>query len=173
MPSETLLVDGEFADDGLVVNSELDHDEDPDVSAVTIDATSNNVDTEWGGGFPTPSDVPTVGVGLQEFRVGVEEFDSEQTGVPMARIELHENGALIRAGPDLSVNGYVVMSFPWDAAEIAAADGSLVQCKLVGTRSGGGASAKNSLRIGHMEWNATIGLLQAGISGAMRLLLLD
>lgn len=156
MASETLRPDGELSDVGLVANSELDHDEDPDVSSVTINATGNNVNTEWGGDFPTPSDNPTVGVDLQEFRVGVEEFDSGQTGTPTARIELWENGTLVRASGETSVSTYAVLNFLWNANELATADGSLVQCKLIGTKSGGAPGARNTVRIGHMEWNADV-----------------
>lgn len=156
MAAETLRPNGELSDAGLVANSELDHDDDPDVSSATVNATGNNVDTEWGGDFPTPAGDPNVGAGLQEFRVGVEEFDSGQSGTPDARIELWENGSLVRAGSDTPVSTYAVLSFTWDASELATADGSLVQCKLIGTRSGGGPSARNTVRIGHMEWNADV-----------------
>lgn len=153
--AETLRPDGEFSDAGLVTNSELDHDEDPDSVSVTIDATGNNVNTDWGGDFPTPSGDPDVGTDLQEFRVGVEEFDSGQTGTPNARIELWENGTLVRAGNNTAISTYQVLSFKWNANELATADGGLVQCKLIGSKSGGSPSARNTVRIGHMEWNVT------------------
>jgi hypothetical protein len=151
--AETLRPNGELSDVGLAANSELDHDEDPDVSSVTINATGNNVSTEWGADFPTPTGNPTVGADLQEFRAGVEEFDSGQSGTPTARIELWENGTLVRAGSDTSVSTYAVLSFTWNANELATADGSLVQCKVIGTKSGGSPGARNSVRIGHVEWN--------------------
>ncbi len=151
--TETQRPNGELSDSGLVANSELDHDEDPDSVSVTINATANNVNTEWGGDFPTPTGNPRAGAGLQEFRVGVEEFDSGQTGIPTARIELWENGSLVRAGSNTNVEAYAVLSFAWNANELATADGSLVQCKLIGTAIGGNPSIRNSVRIGHMEWN--------------------
>ena len=153
MASETQRPDGELSDVGLVANSELDHDDDPDVSSATVNATSNNVDTEWGGDFPTPTGNPTVGVDAQEFRVGVIEFDSGQAGTPDARIELWENGSLVRAGSDTPVSTYAVLSFPWNANELADPTGALVQCKLIGTHAGGAPGTRNSVRIGHMEWN--------------------
>jgi len=154
MATETLRPDGELSDSGLVANSELDHDEDPDVSSAVVAATGNNVNTEWGGDFPTPTGNPTVGAGLQEFRAGVIEFDSGQTGTPQARIELWENGSLVRAGSDVNVSTFAVLSFTWDANELATADGSLVQCKVIGTKSGGSPGARNTVNIGHIEWNA-------------------
>jgi hypothetical protein len=153
MATETQRPNGELSDSGLVASDYTDHDEDPDVSSVTINATGNNTNTEYGVDFPTPTGSPTVGANLQEFRVGVEEFDSGQSGTPQARIELWENGSLIRAGTDTNVSTYAVLSFKWNANELATADGSLVQMKVIGTKSGGGPGARNTVRIGHMEWD--------------------
>jgi hypothetical protein len=133
----------------------LEHDEDPDVSSVTIAATGNNVNTEYGVDFPTPTGNPTVGADLQEFRAGVEEFDAGQTGTPQARIELWENGSLVRAGTDTNVSTYAVLAFTWNANELGTADGSLVQCKVIGSKSGGSPGARNTVDIGHIEWNVT------------------
>ncbi len=154
MATETLRPNGELSDSGLVANDYTDHDEDPDVSSVTINATGNNTSTEYGADFPTPSGDPTVGVGLQEFRVGVEEFDSGQSGTPTARIELWENGSLVRAGSNTNVSTYAVLNFTWNANELSTADGSLVQLKVIGTKTGGSPGTRNTVRIGHIEWNA-------------------
>ena len=156
MTAETLRPDVQLSCAGLVTCDVLEHDEDPDVSSVTINATSNNIHTEYGVDFPTPSQNPTIGVDLQEFRAGVEEFDSGQSGTPQARIELWENGALVRAGTNVNVSVDAVLAFTWNANELATADGSLVQVKVVGTKSGGSPSARNTVRIGHMEWNAEV-----------------
>ena len=67
--TETLRPDGELSDVNLVANDYTDHDEDPDSVSVTIAATGNNVSTEYGVDFPTPSGDPTVVDDLQEFRV--------------------------------------------------------------------------------------------------------
>ena len=155
MAIETLRPDGELSCVGLVTCDFLEHDEDPDVSSVTINATGNNTNTEYGVDFPTPTGNPTVGAGLQEFRVGVEEFDSGQSGTPKARIELWESGVLVRAGPDTNVSVYAVLSLAWNANELATADGGQVQCNVIGVKSGGSPSARNTVRIGHIEWNVT------------------
>lgn len=165
MATETQRPDGELSDLGLVANDHLDHDEDPDVSSATVNATGNNVNTEWGGDFPTPTGNPTVGAGLQEFRVGVLEFDAGQSGIPDARIELWENGSLVRAGSNTPVSTYAVLAFTWNANELATADGSLVQCKLIGIKSGGSPTARNTVRIGHMEWNVDYTVGGAGRPG--------
>ncbi len=151
--TETQRPDGELSDVGLVANSELDHDEDPDSVSATVAATADNVSTEWGGDFPTPTGNPRVGAGLQEFRVGIEEFATGRTNTPTARIELWENGTLVRAGSENNVGTYAVHSFTWNANELATADGSLVQCKVFGTKAGGGPTARNAVNLGHMEWN--------------------
>ena len=156
MAAETLRPDVQLSCVGLVTCDVLEHDEDPDVSSVTIAATGNNVSTEYGVDFPAPSANPSTSADLQEFRAGVEEFDSGQTGTPQARIELWENGALVRAGTNVNVSVYAVLSFTWDAAELATADGSLVQCKVIGTKSGGSPSSRNTVNIGHIEWNAEV-----------------
>jgi len=156
MAAETLRPDGQLGCAGLVTCDFLEHDDDPDVSSVTIDATGNNTNTEYGVDFPTPSGNPTAGAGLQEFRAGVIEFDPAQTGTPTARIELWENGALVRAGADTDVSVYAVLAFTWNANELATADGSLVQCKVIGTRTGGGPSKRNTVRVGHIEYNAEV-----------------
>jgi hypothetical protein len=155
MATETQRPDAQLSCSNLVTCDVLEHDEDPDVSSVTIAATGNNVNTEYGVDFPTPTGNPTVGAGLQEFRAGVEEFDSGQTGTPQARIELWENGSLIRAGTDTDVSTYAVLSFTWNANELGTADGSLVQCKVIGSKSGGAPGARNTVDIGHIEWNVT------------------
>ncbi len=151
---ETLRPNGQLSCLNLVTCDFLEHDDDPDISSVTIAATGNNINTEYGADFPTPSASPNTG--LQEFRAGVEEFDSGQTGIPQARLELWENGALVRAGSNFNIGTYIVISFTWEANELATADGSLVQAKVIGIQSGGGPSVRNSINIGNIEWNANI-----------------
>ena len=122
-------------------------------------ATSNNVNTTVHCSFPTPTFSPLVGANLQEFRALVRVFDIVQTGDPSARIELWENGSLVRAGSNATIlndGGEVILSFLWNANEIATVDGSLVELKVIGTRSMGGAGAQNTVDIGAVEWNTTL-----------------
>ncbi len=170
MATETLRPDGELSDVGLAASAYTDHDEDPDSVSTTTAATDNNTNTEYGVDFPTPTGNPTVGVDLQEFRAGVEEFDSGQTGIPLGRIELWENGTFVRAGSDTNVETYAVLSFKWNASELATADGSLVQCKVIGTKSGGAPGARNALNIGHIEWNVTYTEAGSGPAAGLRTL---
>lgn len=117
-------------------------------------ASGNNVNTDVRVSFPTPTGNPTVGADLQEFKAWVRQYDEGQSGTPDVRIELWENGVLIRAGSDESVtlSGHMV-TFTWNANEIAVADGSLVELKVVGTKSGGSPSSRNTVDVGAIEWN--------------------
>lgn len=114
-----------------------DVDDDPDSpDGNWLIASGNNVNTEVLASFPTPTGNPTVGADLQEFRALVRQFDEGQSGTPTARIELWENGGLIRAGSDTPVpDGGVVLSLTWNANELANPDGSLVECKVIGTKA--------------------------------------
>jgi hypothetical protein len=155
LASEKPIVNGELSDSGLVASVYTDHDGDPDSDSSTTSAIDNNTDTEYGVDFATPTAAPTVGAGLQEFRAGVGLFGGGQA-TPTARIELWENGSLVRAGSDANVTGFQVLSFTWNANELGTSDGSLVQCKVIGTKSGGKGSARNATNIGQIEWNADV-----------------
>ena len=47
MATETLNPDMEYSCSGLVTCDVLEHDEDPDVSSVTVSASANNTNTEY------------------------------------------------------------------------------------------------------------------------------
>lgn len=133
-----------------------------------LTASGNNANTDVRTSFPNPTGNPTVGVGLQEFRALVRQFDEGQSGTPTARIELWENGILVRAAAsDTPVpDGGVVLSFPWNANELGTANGSLVECKIVGTKSGGAPSARNTVEVGAVEWNVDYSI-SAGMENAL------
>lgn len=156
MSLETVIPDTEITDTGLVASVVTDHDGDPDTDSSVTAATANNVDTVYHVGFATPSEPPTVGADLQEFRVGSVEFDSGQTGIPSITISLYENGALIRSGTPTNIEAYAVTSFTWNASELATSDGSLVECHVLGSRATGAPGRRNSLNIGQIEWNADV-----------------
>lgn len=118
-----------------------------------LDAVSNNADSVCRVSHPTPTGNPTVGADLQEFRVLVRKYGG--TGTPTARIELYENGALIRAGSNVSVTGPLVISFLWNANEISTPNCSLVECRLYGTKTGGAAGVRATVEVGAAEWNVT------------------
>lgn len=157
MSAETLIPDAILAQAALTGGVGL-IDEDPDSSGTDfLTADDNNSNTAVRTSFGTPTANPTVGADLQEFRAQVREFDTGQTGTPQARIELWENGALVRAGSNTNVVGTdQVIAFTWNANELATADGSLVELKVVGTKSGGAPGARNSVEVGAVEWNADV-----------------
>ena len=142
-------------------------DEDPDASGTDfLTSSENNVNTDCRVSFPTPTANPTVGTDLQEFKIQVREFDTGQTGTPEARIELWENGSLVRAGSDVNVTTQdQVISFLWNASELATADGSLVEAKFVGTKAGGSPTTRNTTELGAIEWNAEVTGTAAGGDG--------
>ncbi len=156
MASERQAPDAILAQTNLsgVVGDIQDDPDSPDANWLT--APGNNVNTDVRVSFPTPTGSPDVGADLQEFRAEVREFDTGQTGTPKARIELWENGSLVRAGSDTNVSGTSqVIAFTWNANELGTADGSLVECKVVGTKSGGSPSSRNTVEVGAVEWNVT------------------
>lgn len=155
MAIETQRPTGELSDIGLVTNSELDHDHDPDSDTTIVEPTANNVNTEWGADFDTPTGNPTTGLDKQEFRAGVQRFQTGQSGTPNARIELWENGSLVRAESNtpLSDGNHTIITMLWDASELATPDGSLVQMKVIGTKVGGAGGTRAAVSIGGMEWN--------------------
>lgn len=76
-----------------------DIDDDPDVpDGNWMVATGNNTHTSVRTSFPTPTGNPTVGADLQEFKIWVRQYDENQAGTPDVRIDLWENGVLVRAG---------------------------------------------------------------------------
>jgi hypothetical protein len=163
MATETKNPDGETFTLTALAGAYTDVDEDPDSpDGLWLIASGNNANTAVLASLPTPTGNPTVGADLQEFRVLVRQFDEGQTGTPQARIELWENGVLVRAGSNTDVpDGGVVLSLTWNANEIATGNGSLVECNVVGTKTGGKSSARNTVEVGAIEWNVTY--TEAGI----------
>ncbi len=133
-----------------------DIDEDPDApDGNWMLASGNNVNTDVRTSFPTPTGDPKIGTDLQEFRAYVRQFDTGQTGDPDCRLELWDGGTLVRAGSNVSITGAgQVIALLWNANELTGpADGSTVEAKLVGTKSGGAPGARNSVDMGAVEWN--------------------
>jgi hypothetical protein len=132
-----------------------DIDDDPDApEGAWLEQSSNNTDTSVRVSFPTPTGAPTSGSGLQEFRALVRKTTG-QSGVPTARIELWENGALVAAGSETNVtseSGQVV-SFTWNASQLSGTDGSGVECLVYGTKTGGSPPTRAAVDVGAIEWN--------------------
>lgn len=132
-----------------------DIDEDPDsADGNWMVASGNNVNTDVRVDFDTPTDTLTSGADLQEFKAHVRQFDEGQSGTPQVRMELWENGTLVRAGSDENVTtGGHTFTFTWNATELTDQSGLNVECKVVGTKSGGSPGARNTVDVGAVEWN--------------------
>lgn len=138
--------------DGAVTDIDEDPDS-PDGNWMACNA-GNNVNTAITVDFNAPTGNPTVGADLQEFKAWVRQYDEGQTGTPDVRIELWENGGFVRAGSNESVttSGHMI-TFTWNANELATPDGSQVEMRVIGTASGGAPAVRNTVDMGAVEWN--------------------
>jgi hypothetical protein len=138
-----------------------DDPDSPDGNWLTT--TDNNSDHYARVSFASPTGNPQVGADMQEFRALVRKYGG--TGTPTARIELWENGVLIRAGGENNVTGPAVIAFTWNANELSNPDGSQVECYVYGSKTGGSPTTRASIEIGAVEWNCQWSL--GAITGAM------
>jgi hypothetical protein len=137
---------------GATVANLQDDPDSPDANWATAMAVNN---TTLRVGFPTPSGPPQTGAGLQEFRVQLRKNATGGTA-PTYDLELWETGggsrlALLVSGVSLPSDTPVVVAATWNASLLTAADGSKVELKIVGHKSGGTA---RTVEIGAVEWNA-------------------
>jgi hypothetical protein len=152
MASERLAPDA-LLDQTNLEGSVADVDDDPDSpDGSWLTASNNNADSVARVSFPSPTGSPTVGTDLQEFRALVRKAGG--SGTPEARIELYEDGSLVRAGDDQGITGDTVLALTWNASELATANGALVECRVYGTKSGGAPAARATIEVGAVEWNA-------------------
>lgn len=156
MATETKFPDGIVSSLNYSTLNLGDIDDDPDADDSVYGTWDGNGNTDCLVDFPTPTGDPTVGADLQEFRVKIRRDSGSGTNTTSWSLELWENGVQVRAlatGSDPSTAG-VVVSGTWNANEIATADGSLVQCKLLQTAGGGGnPSARRGIEVGAFKWD--------------------
>jgi hypothetical protein len=166
-----------MAPDAILAISELSPNDytyltdDPDSpDANDLVASGNNVNTSVRTSFGAISGSSLdETASAQEFRAAVEQFDEGQSGTPDARLELWESGTLVRAGSDTPVGtGGVVLSLSWSASELGGSspwDGANVECRVVGTKTGGSPTARNTVNVLAVEWNAeTVSTLPGEVS---------
>lgn len=123
-----------------------------------LSGTDNNQNQTALVDFATPAEPPSTPTDEQEFKVWVRRDSETQTGEPSCTLELWENGALVRAGTPVTITGTGQMvTFLWAGSELATSDGSLVQCNIVGTKSGGAPGSRNVIEVNALEWNSTEG----------------
>jgi len=133
-------------------------DEDPDSSGTDwLASPDQNTNCDMKVSFATPSAALEPGADKQEFRVQAKQYRSA-SGTPSIRIELWENGSLVRAGTatDVTSTTEQVFSFTWNVSELTTSSGANVECKVFGIKSGGSPSARNAVDLGAIEWNASI-----------------
>lgn len=73
--------------------------------------------------------------GQQKFAIVTRKTSGGDIGIPTVRIELWNNGALVRASSEINVTNTVsqYVEWTWDASEIAGNDYSEVEIKVFGT----------------------------------------
>lgn len=132
-----------------------DIDEDPDSpGADWLTYVANNVDTVCRVSFPTPTGNPTQGVDLQEFKIWVRKQNG--TGTPTVSISLYENGvsvAEILAATNVTNSSGELFSATWNSNLLGTADGSVVECYIYGTATGGAPASRCTVEVGAVEWN--------------------
>ena len=120
---------------------------------------NNDTDTSIHVSMPTPAKALVEGAGYQTLEVIVGLYAVGQTGTPTVRLEVWENGAgsAIATSSEIDVTDFdfsQVVTLTWNAADLTTADGSAVEVKVFGTKSGGAAAVKQSVNIGKITWKA-------------------
>lgn len=152
-----------LAPDALLLQTNLagalaDIDEDPDSpDGSWLTADSNNSDSVAAVSFPTPTDTPSTGAGLQEFRIWARTTPNGST--VSYSIYLRENGTRINGGSaiatgSISSTSGEIISATWDASLLGTADGSLVECEAEFKKTGGPPNSRTTGELGAVEWNA-------------------
>jgi hypothetical protein len=141
-----------------------DIDEDPDAPDGNWLTWDGNGNTSCRVTFPTPAAAPTVGAGLQEFRVLIRKAGGAGGPDPAWSLALWENGsevAVLATGTATDALGAHVVRGVWNASSLGTADGSLVECRLQQT-SGGTGGTRRGVEVGAVEWNSADGLWDIG-----------
>lgn len=132
-------------------------DEDPDApDGNWLTAPGNNNATNVRVSMPTPSGAPTIGAGLQEFRVLVRKTNHSTN--PTAVVELFETGggtllATVVASTTITSTVGQILSGTWDASLLGTPNGSSVEVQVAGTVGGGTPGNRASVEVGAIEWN--------------------
>lgn len=149
-----------------------DIDDDPDSpDGLWLDGWDGNGNSDCRVSFPTPTGNPTVGAGLQEFRVQLRKTSSGGFDCDWS-LELWENGVLdsvLATGTTTSLDPGEVVSGTWNASSLGTADGSLVECYIQQTGGGTGTpGSRRGIEYGAIEWNVDF-----TAAGGGRLLLIN
>lgn len=141
-------------------------DDDPDnPGGDWADAVDETSDTIAHVSFNTPTGNPTQGANLQNFKVYARKTATAGTN-PTIVISLYENGGEITAGSAVEVTSETgqLFTFTWDAAALSNADGSGVECYILGDASTGKPANRRSVDIDACEWNVDYSACTPNIS---------
>ncbi len=157
MANEVLLPTSTTAADANLTGNHTAVDDDPDSPGGDWrGASSNNSNSASAHGFNTPTGNPTTGAGKQNFKVYARltaNATSCTYNVYVSESGTRLNGgAAIATGSLTSTTGQLITT-TWDATLLGTADGSLVECEFVVTKSGGGPSSRTTGEVDAIEWN--------------------
>lgn len=151
-----------LAPDVLIVQTNLsgtvaDIDEDPDSpDANWLVATDGTQNTICRVSFPTPTGNPTVGTGLQEFKLWLRSTSMSGGKDTSFDVVLYENGGSVStliSGQALAAGGTTVLVTPtWNASLLSNIDGSGVECYVIGYS--GNPTKGDTVEVGAIEWIA-------------------
>ena len=140
-------------------------DEDPDSpDGLWATATSNNVNTNARLRFPAMSGGPASS-GTMVTKGYVRLTSGSGSGTPTARIDLYYNGSLVATGSENNVTSssgqLITQNFDMATVGSSLGDASLIELDIVGSRSGGGPSARSAVDFGAIEvssfpWENTV-----------------
>ena len=165
---ESLAPDGIVSSLNYTTLNLTDIDEDPDASDGAWGTWDGNGDTSACVSYPTPTDNPTPGAGLQEFRVLIRK-SSANGSLTTWSLRLYESGVQVSelaTGTTTATDPGEVVSGTWDASSLGVADGSAAETCLVQT-GGGTGGTRRGIEVGAFEWN-----VEYTVGGAERRIIL-
>lgn len=173
MATETLQPNNVFTATNLTDATVARLDESPDSPAGDWATWDGSGDVVLVAEFPTPTNTPGTGAGLQKFRIYMRK--NSGSGSNQVDIEIHawENGTgnreLAYTATNYTSTGAIIEA-TWDATNLVTASGANVGCNIVQTNGGtGGPSARAGIDIDCVEWvayyDAGGGGINPGVAG--------
>ncbi len=157
MPTEVLTPNSTESADSNLTGDHTAVDDDPDSPGGDWrTASSNNSTSTAAHGFGTPTGSPNTGSGLQNFKI-YARLTANATSCTY-NVYLSESGTRLNGGSSIatgsltSASGQLITA-SWDATLLGTADGSLVECEFVVTKSGGSPGNRTTGEVDAIEWN--------------------
>jgi hypothetical protein len=143
-----------------LTGSLTDIDEDPDSpDGLWLEEVDDGEDTICRTSFGTPSGNPEVGADLQDFRLWVRRSTTAGGNDPTLDVGLYENGVLVswlQTGISITSTTGQLVSVTWNASLLGTPDGSLVELRAIGQRSGGSPGSRRTVEFGAVEWDCDV-----------------